>query len=435
MLVRSLGVPLVFVMCVLYIFTIIGLNVFIGQFHRCSDPTLNQAQCVGNGLQWLNSAHNFDWVGSGFLTVVSLTSKDSWAKIMYDGLSSTGPSTGPTERSQQPLLVFYLGVVLFWWILMSNIFIGVLMKAYNEGVAEFRRNELFDLKSSQVMHAQIGGSKISQRAKSRMLREGEQSESAEPQRHARVRRKDLPKIHDGPANSIRNCSLIISYSKVFDFAMHTATAACTVVYCFQTRVASLVQRVVLSVSDPLFLFLFGVETLLRMHGRYPRGYFLSTWDTLNGVMVVLSLLDYSLSRLLSGTEYAQLIGWHPQIVRSLQLLRAIQLMGRSRAVNVILQGIVRSVRELLSLAVFVSILAVSLATMTVQLFAGLCARGDDDEATYGVRCLLTDPARLLPPNKNFRCAAVFSAHAPSSPCCGAADQRRSTGRASAGREG
>ncbi len=357
-------------------------------------------------MQWLNSEHNFDWVGSGFLTVVSLTSKDTWAKIMYDGLSSTGPSTGPTERSQQYFLAFYLGVVLFWWILMANIFIGVLMKAYNEGVAEHRRAELFDLKSSQVMRTQIGGSKISQRAKSRILKEGEQSQPAESYQHAKLRRKDLPKIHDGPANSLRNVSLMIGYSKAFDLTMHTATAACTVAYCFQTWVASSIQLEVLRVADPLFLFLFTAETFVRMHGRYPRGYFLSTWDKLNAVMVVVSILDYSLSRLLTDTEYAQLVGWHPQIVRTLQLLRTIRLTGRSRAVGVILQGVVRSVGELLSLATFVSILAISLATMMVQLFAGLCAGGDDDEATYGVRCLLTDPARLLPSNKNFRCPAA-----------------------------
>ena len=400
MLIRSLGVPLMFVTCILYMFAIVGLNVFLGQFHRCSDPTLNRVQCLGKNSTWLNNEIHFDWVGSSFLAVLSLTSKDVWAQVVYNGLSATGPDSGPSERNQEPFLTYYLTVLLFWWIFMSNIFIGVLMKAYNEGVAEHKRRQLFDLKSSQLLKSQIGGSKVTQRFKSNLLREGEIERVGH--HPPRLRRKDLPTVKNEAGSTLRLGAQWISSTKTFGVVMTCLSAASTCIYCFQTGVESSIQQRILAISDPFFLLIFGAENILLLHGQYPRSFFLSTWDTLNGVMVLASLLDYSLHRLLYSTEYASFVGWHPQIMRSLQLVRALRYAPRIRALNTILHGIVLSIGELLGLTTFVLVFAVSLATMMVQLFAGLCALGDDDEALYGVRCLLTDPSRLLPSNSNFR---------------------------------
>jgi hypothetical protein len=398
-LVRSLAMPLVFVLFILYTFVIVGMNAFIGQFRRCSDPLLSQQQCVRNGLQWIAGENNFDWVGSSFLTVMSLTSKDSWAQILYGGLSSVGLDTGPIEHSQDAYSAFYLGVVMCWWVLLSNIFVAALVRAYSEGVIEFRRSQLFDLQSSVVMKSDIGGSKISQRIKSRMLRDGDLYAA---EMFQKVRRVDLPIVQDMPASLLRRGFLGFSSSWLFEAVLQCSTMASTIIYCFQNRIASSSQRDILVISDAFFLFIFGAESILFLCGQHPRLFFQSYWNLANCTMVLLAIFDSSLYKLLSGTEYSSLVGWHPQIVRSLQLVRTFQLAGKSLSVEKIINSIRYSVGELMSLMALTSILAISLATMTVQLFAGLCAVGDDDENLFGARCLMTEPARLLPPNKTFR---------------------------------
>ena len=398
-LVRSLAVPLVFVLFIMYTFAIIGMNAFIGQFRRCSDPFMNQQQCVENGLHWIASEYNFDWVGSGFLTVMSLTSKDSWAQIMYEGLSSVGFDAGPVEHNQDVFSAFYLGVVLCWWILLSNILVAASVRSYSEGVKEFRRGQLFDLQTSLIMKADIGGTKVSQRIKSRMLREGELYAAELLQK---VRRKDLPVIQIMPGGIMRRGVMWLSSSGVFEAALQCSTVASTVIYCFQTRVASSLQRRILVNSDAFFLFIFGTEVILCLCRQHPRRFFQSSWNQLNCTMVLIALFDSVSYKLLSTTGFSSLVGWHPQIVRSLQLVRTFQLAGKSLAMGIILKSISHSFGELLSLVAFTAILAISVATMTVQLFAGLCAVGDDDEFLFGARCLMTEPTRLIPSNKNFR---------------------------------
>jgi hypothetical protein len=405
MLVRSLGVSLVFVASVLYIFAVIGLNVFLGQLHRCSDPLLNRAQCEARGLKWITSDNNFDWAGSSFLTVLALTSRDTWAQLMLDGLSSTGEDTPPVEWNQKAFVAFYLGVVVFWWILMSNIFIGVIMRAYSDGIQEFRRGQIADLQELHFNRRRVADSKQAQREMSRMLRAGV---TVVNERHSKLTRNDLPHLPDGSGSTIRSGALMVCSSQMFLTGMQIITAASTCLFFFQTRAASSIQRACLQVSDTFFLFVFGAEAVIRMEGLYPRGFFRSEWDRLNGVVVVAALFDYAFYQVLGPTPFSSLLGWHPVVIRSLQLLRTLRMTGRSRVVDTIFRGISGSVGELMSLSALVSILAISLATMTVQLFAGLCALDDTDETVFGVRCLLTEPARLLPPNKNFRCPYVSS---------------------------
>jgi hypothetical protein len=249
------------------------------------------------------------------------------------------------------------------------------------------------------MRADIGGSKISQRIQSRILREGELYAA---EMFQKVRRMDLPIVLGRPASFLRSRSLWFSTCWLFGTALHCSTVASTIIYCFQNRTASLSQRNIIIVSDAFFLFIFGAEAILRLHGQHPRLFFQSLWNQLNCTVVLLALFDSALYKLLSDTEYSSLVGWHPQIVRSLQIVRTFQLAGKSLAMDRIINSIRNSVGELMSLLAFTSILSISLATMTVQLFAGLCAVGDDDEFLFGARCLMTEPKRLLPPNKTFR---------------------------------
>ena len=312
MLVRSLGVSALFVAGIFYIFAIVGLNIFLGQFHYCSDALRDQGACTGPGRAWLNSDYNFDWAGSSFLTVVSLTSRDAWPALMLPGLSAMGASAAPVEWSQKPSLGFYLAVVIFWWILVSNIFIGVLTRAYAEGLDEFRRSQLFELQSLRVMRATVSGlPKTAQRAMSRTLREGDLNVD----RHVKLLREDLPRVPDELDSSTRAAVLWFCSSRPFEVYMQVSrapiarraggppggaadgdggvgggagqvvSAGCACVYCFQTHAAGAAQRAVLATGDAFFLFCCGAEAVLRMWGLHPRPFFRSSWDTLNCVMV------------------------------------------------------------------------------------------------------------------------------------------------------
>ena len=56
----------------------------------------------------------------------------SWSVIMYSIVNSNGPDTVPGYKTQPYMALFFVSYIIFGTFFVSNLFVGVVISAYNE---------------------------------------------------------------------------------------------------------------------------------------------------------------------------------------------------------------------------------------------------------------------------------------------------------------
>lgn len=141
------GVFTILIITLLYcfLFGIIGINYFRGKLFSCHDelesavfPVLDSKwDCLNEGGRWVNSDLNFDNIGNSISTMLVLANAVSWSDIMYSTSEARGIDlVSDTQISGSIAPVFFIAAIVIGKFFLMNLFIGVIITAYN------RENEL-----------------------------------------------------------------------------------------------------------------------------------------------------------------------------------------------------------------------------------------------------------------------------------------------------
>eukprot|EP00759_Apiculatamorpha_spiralis_P041563 PhF_6_TR40183/c0_g1_i1/m.59599/K04857/CACNA1S; voltage-dependent calcium channel L type alpha-1S len=155
----GMGNVIVLGVLLFWIFGIIGVALFKGEFYECTDNSIGtKTDCIGvfntttPGIQgddlvinasrmWQPRGPTFDHLGQAMLTLVHLGVKDGWFDTMYHAIDAQGIDIGPSRNANQANSLYFIVFVIVGGFFLINLFIGVLvdrfsaMKAQGEGFA------------------------------------------------------------------------------------------------------------------------------------------------------------------------------------------------------------------------------------------------------------------------------------------------------------
>ncbi|VDP35667.1 unnamed protein product [Soboliphyme baturini] len=161
--VKTMGNILLVAFMLQFMFAIIGVQLFKGAFHSCTDSTKSTAeQCRGfyfeyiggNRLkpevkerEWVNYDFNFDNIQNAIVALFVVGTFEGWPDLLYVAIDSTDEDRGPIHNYRQSVAIFFIAYIVVIAFFMQNIFVGfVIVTFQTEGEREY---ENCDLDSNQ----------------------------------------------------------------------------------------------------------------------------------------------------------------------------------------------------------------------------------------------------------------------------------------------
>ena len=86
---------------IVFIYAIIGISYFKGQFQHCSiriqpDPEIDDiTNCQQNGGTWTKYARNFDNITEAIPVLFEIITTEGWLEVMYYAIDARGEATEP----------------------------------------------------------------------------------------------------------------------------------------------------------------------------------------------------------------------------------------------------------------------------------------------------------------------------------------------------
>ena len=175
-LVNSL--PAVGIVMVVFVFfvTVVGVlfcQLFKGKMGYCTDfDMLRVEACVGSGIQesfsdfsdvplnevtgtqWQSRRRNFDNIFQAAISIFEILTLEEWPALMYTVIDATEVGQGPKFENEPSRAVFFYVVILAGAFLLLNLFVGVIVSAYNEAKANARDAVERELKSKWEKEAE-----------------------------------------------------------------------------------------------------------------------------------------------------------------------------------------------------------------------------------------------------------------------------------------
>ncbi|XP_036357316.1 muscle calcium channel subunit alpha-1-like isoform X3 [Octopus sinensis] len=157
--VRTIGNIMLVTFLLQFMFAVIGVQLFKGTFHSCSDSSKRtMEECQGNYIvykngdvnypelrerEWTNNDFNFDDVGKAMLTLFTVSTFEGWPNLLYISIDSHLEGMGPVYDNRPVVAIFYFVYIIVIAFFMVNIFVGfVIVTFQNEGEQEYKNCEL-----------------------------------------------------------------------------------------------------------------------------------------------------------------------------------------------------------------------------------------------------------------------------------------------------
>jgi voltage-dependent calcium channel L type alpha-1D len=157
--VKNIGNILLVTVLLLFMFAVIGVQLFKGRFWMCSDRGMQtEEECRGeyfvpkdgsaslytvHARLWAKNEFNFDNVAEAMLTLFVTMTFEGWPGILYVSIDSNEVDHGPVHNYRTYVALFYFIYIIIIAFFMVNIFVGfVIVTFQSEGEAAFKHCEL-----------------------------------------------------------------------------------------------------------------------------------------------------------------------------------------------------------------------------------------------------------------------------------------------------
>uniref|UniRef100_A0A1I8HUE9 Sodium channel protein n=1 Tax=Macrostomum lignano TaxID=282301 RepID=A0A1I8HUE9_9PLAT len=137
----------VLLVCLVFwlIFSIMGVQLFGGQFYKCvdsnnervsADLVPNKEACEAmaaafHNVSWENSRINFDNFLNGYLALFQIATYKGWIPIIADAVDITGPNNQPIRDASTSMYLFFVLFIIFGSFFTLKLFIGVIIDNFN----------------------------------------------------------------------------------------------------------------------------------------------------------------------------------------------------------------------------------------------------------------------------------------------------------------
>eukprot|EP00037_Helgoeca_nana_P027704 m.318938 g.318938 ORF g.318938 m.318938 type:complete len:1628 (+) comp27580_c0_seq1:447-5330(+) len=348
--VYTIGNVFIITILLIFIFAVMGVQLFKGSFGSCNDGTIRyEAECVGTFLEyavdqpggvlsereWSTAESNFDNLGSAMLTLFSASTTEGWVDVMFNGIDSTSPGEGPIEDNRPAMAAFFVLYITVLTFFMLNIFVGyVVMTFANEG---------------EVLFQESGLQKMDRQCIDYVL-------EANPQKKYQ------------PVYRVQDFFIKVAESKTVTTLIIIVILLNTLQLLMQFEGMSDSYAATLDLGNVIFLSFFIVECILKVLAYNPTVYFSDRWNVLDFVIVIAGVIDLG-----SGGGAAN-VGF----LRLFRVARVLKIVAKGDDMRALLFTFMSSFKSLPYVGLLIMLIFFIYGVMGMAFFAKVTL--DDDTA-------------------------------------------------------
>uniref|UniRef100_A0A8C2SHJ8 Voltage-dependent N-type calcium channel subunit alpha-1B n=1 Tax=Capra hircus TaxID=9925 RepID=A0A8C2SHJ8_CAPHI len=398
-------------------FAIIGLEFYMGKFHKACFPNSTDADPVGDfpcGREaparlcegdtecreyWAGpnfGITNFDNILFAILTVFQCITMEGWTDILYN----TNDAAGNTWN-----WLYFLPLIIIGSFFMLNLVLGVLSGEFaKERERVENRRAFLKLRRQQQIERELNGylEWIFKAEEVMLAEEDKNAEEKSPldavlkRAAAKRSRNDLIHAEEGEGRSADLCAVGSPFAraslksgktesssyfrrkeKMFRFFIRRLVKAQSFywavlcVVALNTLCVAIVhyqqpQRLTTALyfAEFVFLGLFLAEMALKMYGLGPRSYFRSSFNCFDFGVIVGSIFEVVWAAIKPGTSFGI------SVLRALRLLRIFKVTKYWSSLRNLVVSLLNSMKSIISLLFLLFLFIVVFALLGMQLFGG-----------------------------------------------------------------
>lgn len=147
------------------IFGILGVQVFMGRFYRCNDPSVElREQCVGTYYDissgrdteriWSNADLNYDNLYNGLVSLFVVSTLDGYGQVMFDALDVVGIDKQPKMDNNRGAFLYYMAFIVLVAFSLLNLYVGVIFYQFSR-IRMLSQTSSMDLTEEQKEWAEM----------------------------------------------------------------------------------------------------------------------------------------------------------------------------------------------------------------------------------------------------------------------------------------
>lgn len=372
----------------IFIFAIMGINIFAGFFDLCNDDSVaGQSTCIGNfevsmpcapyesNISWYNASsnttsynttddpcgavymprtwstaqRNFDHIGEAYMVLFEVASLDRWVPLMYFTMDITAEDSQPAKNASSYNCIFLVIFVFIGAVFMLKLFVAVIVDTYNQAYMGGRAGQM----GADTQEAKLA----------RLLELVVPAQMTERPINNAIRKfcydVCLPWDQHDPFlhGSQRTLHHIRTHFQSFIIACIVLNL---VLMCTQHQGQPAWWGSVLFYQDIVFISIFLLELVLKAVAMLPRLYCQDSWRVFDGVIVLGAAAAWPWSGGIASV-----------IQRLFGALRVVRLVNASSRHRLIATTLVNSPPRVLNVLVVLLIVMACYAVLGVRLFGSL----------------------------------------------------------------
>ncbi|KAK3700089.1 hypothetical protein QZH41_015046, partial [Actinostola sp. cb2023] len=357
----------------LFIFSVIGVQLFQGKFYTCTDPSkMTERECQGQFFEyedyrdlggvtvkprvWANQDYNFDNVFKAMLALFTSSTGEGWPALMQASIDTTGIDRGPIVDNKIEIFLFYIFFVIVFSFFFLNIFVALIILTFQEQGEKEQGDCELDRNQRDCLHFAIV---------------------------AKPSERFMPE--DPNTMQYRVWKLVDC--RPFEYTIMTLIALNTIILMMKFHGETETYRFYLNLFNTIFTFMFTAEALLKLVA-FRTNYFRDSWNVFDFVVVLGSLLDFILEHALVGEK----LPFDPSLFRLFRAARLVKLLRQGYTIRILLWTFLQSFKALPYVGMLIGLLFFIYAVIGMQLFGQIGLENDEPG----------DPWDQINPQNNFQ---------------------------------
>ncbi|XP_052827737.1 sodium channel protein para isoform X6 [Octopus bimaculoides] len=329
------AVPSIFnvlLVCLVFwlIFSIMGVQLFNGRFHKClyiqnkskvpAEEVNNRSQCEENRniYEWKNSPINFDNVFNGYLALFQVATFKGWIDIMADATDIREIEEQPIKEYSIYMYLYFVLFIIFGSFFTLNLFIGVIIDNFNQ------------------QKKKAGGSL-------EMFMTDDQKKYYKAMKNLQSKKptKGIPL----PKFKVAEWMFHLTTSQKFDIAIMMIILLNMITMAMEHYDMSQTFQDFLKYINIVFIGIFTGECVMKLMGlRFY--YFKEPWNIFDFVVVVLSILGIALSDIIKQYFVSPTL---LRVVRVFRVGRVLRLVKSAKGIRTLLFSLAVSLPALFNI--------------------------------------------------------------------------------------
>ena len=377
MAVQSIGNIMLVTVLFMFMFAVIGIQLFKGTFSHCNDDTITtESACKGYYIEypkgaisrdlsdgevmpreWTKRRFNFDNVFEAMLTLFVVMTFEGWPGILENAIDSTKVDHGPVKDNRIHVAIYFMIYIIIIAFFMVNIFVGFVIVTFqsNDDEEEFKDCDLDKNQRKCIEYV------LRVRPVSRFI----------------------------PTQRFQYHIWRVVTSRMFEYMIFAFIVANTIILGAQYYNMQTPYTYVLDGFNIGFTLVFLFECLLKLVAFRLKNYFLDAWNVFDFVIVVGSILDI----VISETPVLGSTAFKLNFFRLFRALRLVKLLSKGERIRTLLWTFMKSFQALPYVGLLIVLLFFIYAVIGMQVFGSI--KIDDDTAISRFNNFQTFPQAAL----------------------------------------